>query len=118
MLAKGYGREEILHVFRFLDGILALTNLENERIIYNELLSQEVKEVAYVTNFERLAIEKGMLRSARESVVEALEVKFGSVPEDIPTKLQGIEEREVLKQLHRQAILAPSLDDFKKNLNN
>ena len=118
MLAKGYGREEILHVFSFLDGILALTNLENERIIYNELLSQEVKEVAYVTNFERLAIEKGMLSSARESVVEALEVKFGSVPDDIPTKLQGIEEREVLKQLHRQAILASSLDDFKKNLGN
>lgn len=118
MLQKGFSREEILHVFRFLDGILALVDLDKERIIYNEFLSQEVKEVAYVTNFERLAIEKGMLRSARESVVEALEVKFGSVPEDIPTRLQGIEEREVLKQLHRQAILASSLDDFKSHLNN
>jgi len=114
MLQKGFSREEILHVFRFLDGILALVDLDKERIIYNELLSQEVKEVAYVTNFERLA----RLREARESVVEVLQVKFGSVEEDLQTKLEQIQEKELLRQLLRQATLASSLDDFKKNLDN
>jgi len=112
MLDKGYGREEILHVFRFLDGVLALTSLEQEKIIYDEFLSQEVKEVAYVTNFERLA----RLREACESVVEVLEVKFGSVAKDLQTKLEQIQEKELLRQLLRQATLASSLDDFKKNL--
>ena len=120
MLEKGYGREEILAVFRFLDGILALTDLEKERIIYNELMSREVKEVAYVTNFERLAIEKGeqigMLREVRELVIDALELKFGEVPEGLQTKLQEIQEREVLRKLHRQAILAPSMEEFRKSL--
>ena len=57
MTGKGYSREEILHVFRFLDGVLALTDLEKEKIIYDELMSKEVEEVAYITNFERLAFD-------------------------------------------------------------
>jgi len=128
MLEKEYGREEILHVFRFLDGILALTNLEKEKIIYNELLSKEVREMAYLTNFERLAIEKGikqgleqgeqigMVRNARELVMDALEVKFGMVPEELQTKLQQIQEREVLRQLLRQAIVVSSLEEFEKSV--
>jgi hypothetical protein len=108
MLEKRYSREEILHVFRFLDGVLALTDLEKEKIVYDELMSKEVKEVAYVANFERLA----MLKAARELVMDALEVKFGEVPEGFQTKLQGIQDREVLRRLLRQAILASSLEDF------
>ncbi|MBM3235654.1 hypothetical protein FJZ31_05085 [Candidatus Poribacteria bacterium] len=76
--------------------------------------------MAYITNFERLAIEKGeqsgMLRDARELVMDALEVKFGAVSADILDKVQKIQEREVLRQLHRQAILAPSLEEFRKSL--
>jgi hypothetical protein len=120
MLEKGYSREEILHVFRFLDGVLALTNLEQENIIYDEFMSKEVDKVPYITNFERLAIQKGeqsgMLREARELLMDALEVKFGEVSEDISAKVEKIQKREVLRQLHRQAILAPSLEEFKKSL--
>jgi len=112
MMEKGYRREEILHVFRFLDGVLALTDLEKEKIVYDELISKEVKEVAYVTNFERLA----MLRKARELVMDALDVKFGEAPEGFQTKLQEIQDSEVLRQLHRQAILASSLEEFKTSL--
>jgi hypothetical protein len=112
MLEKGYSREEILHVFRFLDGVLVLTDLEKEKVIYDEFMSKEVEKVAYITNFERLA----MLRDARELVMDALEVKFGAVSEDILEKVQKIQEREVLRQLHRQAILAPSLEEFRKSL--
>ena len=72
--------------------------------------------MAYITNFERLAIQKGMLQDARELVIDALDVKFGEVPEMLQTKLQEIESREVLVQLHRQAILAPSLEEFRKSL--
>jgi hypothetical protein len=122
MLEKGYSRDEILAVFRFLDGVLVLTDLEKEKIIYNDLRSKEVEKVPYITNFERLAIEKGlkqgeqigMLREARESVLDTLEEKFSMIPEEIQGRLQKIEEREVLRQLRRQAIRASSLEEFLK----
>ncbi|HIE29884.1 TPA: hypothetical protein EYP66_21655 [Candidatus Poribacteria bacterium] len=107
---KGYNREEILAVFRFLDGVLVLTDLEKEGIIYNELRSKEVEKVAYITNFERLAIS--------QLVLEELEEKFSVVPKEIQGKLQNIEEREVLRQLLRQAIRASSLEEFLKFMQN
>lgn len=144
MLEKGYGREEIVNVFKFLDGILALEDLEKEKIIYNEMKRSEVKEVAYLTPFERIAIEegmkkgmeegiekgieegmekgmekgmkKGMLQEARELVKEALEEKFGVVPEYIQEKLQEIQEEAVLRKLLRQSIKASSLEEFSKSL--
>jgi len=112
MLEKGYSREEILHVFRFLDGVLALTNLEKEKIIYDEFMSKEVEKVAYITNFERFA----MLRVARELVLDALEVKFGAVSEDILGKVEKIQEREVLRGLLRQTVRASSLEEFTESL--
>ncbi|MFQ6043817.1 MAG: hypothetical protein ACE5PV_23430, partial [Candidatus Poribacteria bacterium] len=110
MLEKGYSREEIFAVFRFLDGVLALTDLEKERIIYDELRSEEVEKVAYVTNFEKLAIS--------QLVLEELEEKFSVVPKEIQGKLQNIEEKEVLRQLLRQAIRASSLEEFLKFMRN
>jgi hypothetical protein len=45
--------------------------------------TEEVDTVAYITNFERLAMEKGMLQDARELVIDALEEKFGEIPEGV-----------------------------------
>jgi hypothetical protein len=103
---------------------LALTDFEKERIIYNELRSKKVKEVGYLTNFESWAIEEGMekgeqigmLCDARELVMDALEEKFGEVPEELQGRLQEIQSREVLRGLLRQAIRASSLEDFMKSL--
>jgi hypothetical protein len=49
-----------------------------------------VDTVAYITNFERLAMEKGMLQEARELVIDALEEKFGEIPEGVSGRLQEI----------------------------
>ena len=72
--------------------------------------------MAYITNFERLAMEKGMLQDARELVIDALEEKFGEMPEGVPGRLQEIQSREVLRGLLRQAIRASNLKEFKKSL--
>jgi len=112
MLEKGYGREDILAVFRFLDGVLVLTDVEKEKIIYNELRDEEVEKVAYITNFERLAIEEGMMRNARELLLDALEEKFNMVPGEIQGRIQKIQEREILRKLLRQAIRASNLEEF------
>ncbi len=82
----------------------------------------------YITNFEKLAIEEGMrkglqqgeqvgmLREARELVIDVLEEKFRVIPEGFQDKLQEIQEREILRQLHRQAIHASSLEEFLKSM--
>jgi hypothetical protein len=59
---------------------------------------------------------QGLVQDAQELVVEALEERFGSVPVSVKRKVLAIEDREVLKVLHREAIRARSLRAFQKKL--
>ena len=50
--------------------------------------------------------------ATRQAVVEALEVRFGSVPLERIAALNAIEDQARLKELHRLAITCPDLDAF------
>jgi hypothetical protein len=54
------------------------------------------------------AYVRGLIQDAQELVVEALKERFGSVPVMVKKKVLAIEDREVLKLLHREAIRARS----------
>lgn len=66
----------------------------------------------YLTTIERLAISRTEVKCWREMVVEVLAVRFGSVPDEVVDRLNGIDELPQLKQLHQQAILIESLSAF------
>ena len=74
----------------------------------------------YITSVERIGmqkgIEKGLLEEGREMVLEALDERFGEVPDDVSNAVTKIEDRDRLKSLHRYAIRCESLDEFKKQL--
>jgi len=61
-------------------------------------------------------IEKGLLEEGREMVLEALDERFGQVPDDVSNAVAKIEDRDKLKILHRQAIRCASMDEFRKSL--
>lgn len=67
----------------------------------------------YITNIEL----DGMVKNARESSVAALEVRFGTVPAEISERLGTIDNIDVLKQLHRQAVVIGSVEEFQQLLN-
>jgi len=45
-------------------------------------------------------LQQGMLEGTREMVLEALAIRFGTVPVDLAEQLKRIQVREVLRQLH------------------
>ena len=62
-------------------------------------------------------MQQGMLTDAREMVLEALDIKFSSnVPEDIHKKINALNNRILLKKLHRSAFQSKDLDGFRKIL--
>jgi len=121
LLERGYDRDEVRHVFRFLDGMLKLDR-EKERLLYEEFHREGVKAMPYVTSWERIAMEKGMkkgmekgsLEEAREMVLEALEERFGVVPPDLEEVIRGREDRDVLRKWLRLAIRVGNLEEFRK----
>ncbi|MBZ8181437.1 hypothetical protein [Oscillatoria salina] len=66
----------------------------------------------YITGFER----DGMVQNARESVIEVLQIRFETVPENINQILDTIENLPQLKQLHRQAVTVDSVQKFEQIL--
>lgn len=122
LLKSGYGRKEIEWVFRFLDGIMALSDEVKEQLIYEEFYEKEGERMPYITPWERIAMRKGMLEGmlerSRESVLEVLEERFGEVPEEVKGKIKAIEDTEKLKTLNRQAVRVTNLSEFQLALSN
>jgi len=116
LLRKGYDRARIMQIFRFLDGILALSDEIKEQLIYEEFHREEVESMPYITSWERIAMrkgmEKGMLEGVSEMVLEVLEERFGEVPEYVRKTVVSIENKDELKKLFKQAMRVSNLSEF------
>ncbi len=61
-------------------------------------------------------IQEGIVRTLREDAIAILEVRFGEVAPELVEVINTIEDVPVLKQLHRQAIAIPSIEEFQQLL--
>ena len=114
---RGHTAKQIRALFKFIDWVLQLSPQE-DKIVSEEVKElEEVKKMPYITSFERIGMEKGLLEDGREMVLEALDERFGEVSGEISNAVDKIEDRDTLKSLHRYAIRCASLEEFKKSLN-
>jgi len=70
------------------------------------------KNMPYVDTLTRMSRQEGSLTQARESVIEALEIRFGEVSNDLRERITALNNLRTLKAQHRRAITVPSLDQF------
>ena len=74
------------------------------------------KNMPYVDTLTRMSLqegrEEGSLVQARESVIEALEIRFGEVSADLRERINAFQDLRTLKAQHRRAITVPSLEQF------
>ncbi len=61
-------------------------------------------------------IKAGKIQNAREMVLEAVVSRFGTAPDDIVNEINAVNNRALLKLLHRQAIVCTDLNVFWKTL--
>lgn len=116
LYVRGYSREDIRELFRFIDWIMVLPK-ELALSFKTEVRSyEEADRMRYVTSIERLAKEEGIVENARESIITVLETRFGEVPSSIVEVINKIEEPSVLKMLHKSAIAIPSTAEFQQVL--
>ena len=101
---KGYTKDDILSLYRFIDWLVRLPKDIEEKLLDDISQIEEVKKMPYITNAERIGLERGMregieigiekgmregiekgiregiekgLGLAREGIKLALEIKFG-----------------------------------------
>ncbi len=61
-------------------------------------------------------IKQGSILEAQEMVIEALEERFGIVPESVVKEIKEIETKEVLRHLFKLALRAKDMAEFKQYL--
>ena len=78
------------------------------------------KNMPYVDTLTRMSLQEGRqegrqegsLAQARESVIEALEIRFGDISADLHERINALDNLRTLKAQLRRAITVPSLDQF------
>jgi len=114
----GYSKEEIVQLFRLVDWMMTLPKELRSRFNYEVSSIEEEKKMPYITSIERLGIERGIergnLQTQRQSIIEVLEIRFAEVPSELTAVLNGIEDLEFLKQLHKRAVTVASVEELQQ----
>ena len=78
-------------------------------------LAQQLRQEGFATGELKGRLEE-RTHSRRQSVLEALDLRFGPVPEDLRDSLNAIADPEKLRALLRAAIVSDSLESFTTSL--
>ena len=74
----------------------------------------------YITSIERLGMEKGMekgmIKKAKQVIIEVLQERFGVVDREIQKKVTEINSHEILSELFRKSLRVSSLEEFQEEL--
>jgi hypothetical protein len=108
---KGYGKQEILDLYRFIDWVMILPEAV-ERSFWQELQSfEEERKVTYVTNAERFGLEQALERGIEQGIERG--IKRG-IERGIEQGIeQGIERERslILRQLTRKiGTITPNIE--------
>lgn len=133
---RGYTRQMILDLFRFIDWLLALTPARESEFEVALIAYEKEHSMQYITSIERRGrevgsregIEQGLeqgleqgqalgrLAAMREGIVELLAMRFTAVPEEIVARLEAIVDPAGLRQRLRLAANIDSLTAFEQAL--
>jgi hypothetical protein len=118
---RGYNREEITSLFKFIDWVIRLSTDEEIRLRDAVKALEEVNKMPYVTSVERIGMEKGLQQGAQlegqQMILDALDERFGELPESVSDAIHQIQDQAQLRLLLRQAIRSASLAEFQRALN-
>ncbi|MGD1867350.1 MAG: hypothetical protein ACFB0D_22605 [Phormidesmis sp.] len=104
---KGYQREDVVRLFRFIDWILVLPAYLEKSVWQDILKHQEDLKMPYMMSFERAAKAEGREEGREEGLIEGicsaielgLELKFGDKGLDLAPQFTKNADVEILKQL-------------------
>ena len=109
---EGFSQKDVVFIHGLIDRLMILPRPLMIRFRQELFTIEKDKNMPYVDTLTRMSREEGSLAQARESVIEALEIRFGEVSTDLRERITALDNLRTLKAQHRRAITVPSLDQF------
>jgi len=105
---RGYTREEMLRLLRFIDWLLELPGVLAAEFWRDLRAYEEERTVTFVTYAERIGQESGL----RLAVLQALNVRFGTVPPEVAARIARMDGADRLTALLTAALTSADLPAF------
>ena len=119
---KGYRREDIILLYKFIDWLIKLP--EDLIIRFHEEIKkyEEEKKMPYITTAERIGFKKGMQQGIqqgmRQGLLKAIEIglklKFGIEGLKLYSEIKKIEDLDLLETISEAIEAAKDVSDIKK----
>jgi hypothetical protein len=125
---EGFSRKDVVFIHGLIDRLMILPRPLMIRFRQELFTIEKDKNMPYVDTLTRMSLqegrqkgrkeglqegrEEGSLVQARESVIEALEIRFGEVQPELVERINAFQDLPTLKAQHRRAITVPSLEQF------
>lgn len=112
---RGYSRQEVLNLFRFIDWVLQLSP-DLEKAFMDELHAiEEVERMPYISTAERLMMERGLQQGQAEMVLRVMVRRFGEVSSEVAARVRSLPVSQ-LPLLLDATLAAASLDEVQAAL--
>ena len=121
---EGFNQKDVVFIHGLIDRLMILPRPLMIRFKQELFTLEKDKNMPYVDTLTRMSRqegrqegrtegrEEGSLAQARESVIEALEIRFGDISADLRERINALDNLRTLKAQLRRAITVPSLDQF------
>jgi flagellar biosynthesis/type III secretory pathway protein FliH len=131
---KGYSKEDVLLLYKFIDWLVSLPEELAERFHEEIKKYEEVRKVAYITTAERIGMKKGFEQGLQQGMQQGLQqgiqqgiqrgllkaielglkLKFGVEGLRIYPEIKKIEDVDVLEAISEAIETAQSIEDIRK----
>jgi hypothetical protein len=108
-----YTKRFLSFIIEYVCGASKMSENDIETVI-EDLFSKTGKDIYYHVH-EQLFFQ-GVIYQAREGIIDALSVRFETIPPKIIDTIQAIDEIDIMKILHKQAVTSSDLDEFEEVL--
>lgn len=123
---QGYNKRDVQLLFRFIDWLMALPPELKRQFERTITEYEEAQKMTFITSIEEIGIEKGIqqgreqgiLQKARKVVIEVLKIRFENVPETLVEAINTFDDADILKTLHKQAVIVESIEQFTQDMDN
>ena len=123
---KGYSKEDVLLLYKFIDWLVSLPEELAERFHEEIKKYEEVRKVAYITTAEKIGMKKGFEQGIQQGLQQGvqrgllkaielgLKLKFGVEGLRIYPEIKKIEDVDVLEAISEAIETAQSIEDIRK----
>ena len=105
-------KADLLTSMAILSGLVS----ENPPVQFTNGRKDMMIESAAYDIIKQDGIEEGMILDAREMLIEVIQTRFSTVPDEVAEMVAKISDRTALKSLHRQAISCEDLHTLRDKL--